>query len=79
MAAQPGVRYSFEEPYKYIESNLVGFFNILQNCKKFNVKKFIFASSSSVYGAEKKFLTLKIIQKQNQFNSMLQQNYLMKF
>ena len=54
MAAQPGVRYSFEEPYKYIESNLVGFFNILQNCKKFNVKKLIFASSSSVYGAEKK-------------------------
>ena len=54
MAAQPGVRYSFEEPYKYIESNLVGFFNILQNCKRFNVKKFIFASSSSVYGAEKK-------------------------
>lgn len=55
LAAQPGVRYSLINPEKYISANLDGFFNILENCKKNNVKHFVFASSSSVYGASKKF------------------------
>ena len=53
LAAQPGVRFSFKKPYNYIDTNLVGFFNILENCKISNTK-LIFASSSSVYGLEKK-------------------------
>ena len=53
LAAQPGVRFSFEKPYNYIDTNLVGFFNILENCK-LSSSKLIFASSSSVYGLEKK-------------------------
>ena len=50
LAAQAGVRYSIENPQSYISSNLVGFGNILENCKEFNVKHLIYASSSSVYG-----------------------------
>ena len=51
LAAQAGVRYSIEKPYKYIESNLVGFMNILEACRTNPVKHLIFASSSSVYGS----------------------------
>ena len=51
LAAQAGVRYSLENPRAYLDSNLIGFFNILENIKKFNVERLIFASSSSVYGA----------------------------
>ena len=50
LAAQAGVRYSLEKPMKYIDSNIIGFMNILQCAKIFNVKKFVYASSSSVYG-----------------------------
>lgn len=50
LAAQAGVRYSFTNPDAYIESNIVGFFNILESCKLFKPKHLIFASSSSVYG-----------------------------
>ncbi len=50
LAAQAGVRYSLENPSAYIQSNIVGFGNILELCKKNNVKNLIFASSSSVYG-----------------------------
>jgi len=50
LAAQAGVRYSLENPKAYIDSNIVGFFNILEGCKKTKVKHLIFASSSSVYG-----------------------------
>ena len=50
LAAQAGVRFSIENPYQYIESNLVGFFNILECCKLYNSKKLFFASSSSIYG-----------------------------
>lgn len=50
LAAQAGVRYSLEEPMVYIESNIVGFLNLLESMRKFNVKKLIYASSSSVYG-----------------------------
>ena len=50
LAAQAGVRYSIENPFAYIESNIVGFQNIIQLSNNFDVKNFIFASSSSVYG-----------------------------
>ena len=49
-AAQAGVRYSFENPESYVNSNIIGFNNILNLIKRFKVKKFFFASSSSVYG-----------------------------
>ena len=54
LAAQAGVRYSIENPYTYIQSNIVGFLNILECCRNFNVKHFIYASSSSVYGKNSK-------------------------
>jgi UDP-glucuronate 4-epimerase len=54
-AAQAGVRYSFENPAKYIDSNFFGFLNIVLAAKKKNVKKIIYASSSSVYGDAKNF------------------------
>ena len=50
LAAQPGVRYSMEAPYKYAESNLMGFLNILEVCRQHHCNRFIYASSSSVYG-----------------------------
>jgi UDP-glucuronate 4-epimerase len=50
LAAQAGVRYSIEKPYKYIDSNLIGFINILEACRHFGVEKLLFASSSSIYG-----------------------------
>lgn len=54
MAAQAGVRYSIEKPFAYVESNIVGFVNILEACRNNNVKKIIYASSSSVYGLNNK-------------------------
>ena len=57
LAAQPGVRYSFENPQKYIDYNIKGFLNILECMKKNKLNKLIFASSSSVYGNSKKFPT----------------------
>ncbi|MDD5722397.1 MAG: NAD-dependent epimerase [Syntrophales bacterium] len=51
MAAQAGVRYSLENPHAYVESNLVGFMNVLEGCRHRNVPHLVFASSSSVYGA----------------------------
>ena len=53
LAAQAGVRYSLENPTSYINSNLVGFSNILECCRNFGVDHFIYASSSSVYGGNK--------------------------
>jgi UDP-glucuronate 4-epimerase len=55
LAAQAGVRYSLLNPQKYIDTNIFGFLNIIDLSKKNNVKKFIYASSSSVYGESKKF------------------------
>ena len=55
LAAQAGVRYSFIKPKKYIETNIYGFLNILNLAKQLNVKKMLYASSSSVYGDSKKF------------------------
>ncbi len=54
LAAQAGVRYSIEHPDAYIESNLVGFYNILEACRHYPVEHLVYASSSSVYGGNKK-------------------------
>ena len=53
LAAQAGVRYSLENPHSYIDSNLVGFTNILEACRQFEVGHLVYASSSSVYGMNK--------------------------
>ncbi len=54
LAAQAGVRYSITNPDTYIESNLIGFYNILEACRNFPVEHFVYASSSSVYGSNTK-------------------------
>ena len=54
LAAQAGVRYSLENPRAYIQSNIDGFFNIIEACRQHGVKEFIYASSSSVYGNNEK-------------------------
>ena len=54
LAAQAGVRYSIDHPDVYIESNLIGFFNLLEACRYHPVEHFVYASSSSVYGGNKK-------------------------
>ena len=54
LAAQAGVRYSITNPDAYIESNLVGFYNILEACRHYPVEHLVYASSSSVYGSNKK-------------------------
>jgi len=54
LAAQVGVRYSIENPFSYVETNLVGFINILEACRHNEVKHLVYASSSSVYGANTK-------------------------
>ena len=51
LAAQAGVRYSIENPHAYVDSNLIGFMNILEGCRHNNVKHLVYASSSSVYGS----------------------------
>ena len=53
LAAQAGVRYSLKNPYAYVDSNLIGFMNILEACRNYPVKHLIYASSSSVYGGNK--------------------------
>ena len=54
LAAQAGVRYSIDHPDTYIESNIIGFFNILEACRHNSVEHLVYASSSSVYGGNKK-------------------------
>lgn len=54
LAAQAGVRYSLENPYAYIQSNVIGFMNILECCRHHQIEHLIYASSSSVYGANTK-------------------------
>ena len=54
LAAQAGVRYSIENPDAYMESNIMGFYNILEACRHYPVKHLVYASSSSVYGGNKK-------------------------
>ena len=55
MAAQAGARHAFKDPGSYLDSNIKGFLNLVDNLKDNNVKKFIYASSSSIYGDAKKF------------------------
>src|SRR5690606_9796065 len=54
LAAQAGVRYSLENPHAYIDSNIVGFTNVLEACRHGRVEHLVYASSSSVYGANRK-------------------------
>ena len=54
LAAQAGVRYSITNPYTYMQSNLLGFLNVLEACRHYHVNKLVFASSSSVYGMNEK-------------------------
>ena len=54
LAAQAGVRYSIDNPQAYIDSNMIGFFNILEACRNYPVAHLVYASSSSVYGSNKK-------------------------
>ncbi len=54
LAAQAGVRYSLENPYAYIDSNITGFLNILEACRHFGTEHLVYASSSSVYGMNEK-------------------------
>lgn len=54
LAAQAGVRYSIENPHVYVQSNIVGFLNILECCRQYKIKHLVYASSSSVYGANTK-------------------------
>jgi UDP-glucuronate 4-epimerase len=54
LAAQAGVRYSLENPMTYIDSNIMGFTNILESCRYHKIKHLVYASSSSVYGKNEK-------------------------
>ena len=54
MAAQAGVRYSLQNPFAYVDSNMAGFVNLLEGCRQSQIKHLVFASSSSVYGANTK-------------------------
>lgn len=54
LGGQAGVRYSITHPDDYVQSNLVGFFNVLECCRNYPIKHLLYASSSSVYGANKK-------------------------
>jgi UDP-glucuronate 4-epimerase len=54
LAAQAGVRYSIEDPHAYVDSNVVGFLNVLEGCRSIQVEHLVYASSSSVYGANTK-------------------------
>ena len=53
LAAQAGVRYSLKNPKTYIDSNLIGFYNIIETSRKYKISNFLYASSSSVYGGNK--------------------------
>jgi UDP-glucuronate 4-epimerase len=54
LATQAGVRYSIEKPMKYVESNIIGFANLLECVRNSKIKKLVYASSSSVYGLNEK-------------------------
>jgi UDP-glucuronate 4-epimerase len=68
LAAQAGVRYSIEKPRVYLDSNIIGTYNILELAKKINVKHLLIASSSSVYGANKKLPFKEIYKTETQLS-----------
>ena len=78
LAAQAGIRYSLENPKEYVTSNINGFFNLIDLAKKNKVKKFIYASSSSVYGNSSKIFLVKLIIQISRSKFMLQQKFQMK-
>ena len=79
LAAQAGVRYSLTNPDAYIQSNIVGFTNILELCKIYNIKDIIYASSSSVYGSNKKLPFSTEDRLTTLFHFMLQLKNLMNY
>ena len=62
LAAQAGVRYSIKKPFPYISSNIIGFHNLLELCRNYQVEHLLYASSSSVYGGNSKIPFLSKIQ-----------------
>ena len=86
-AAQAGVRYSLVNPQKYINSNIISFINLLENIKFIKIKKFFYASSSSVYGDSKKFPCIEsqklnpinIYSKSKEFNEKIASYYSKKY
>lgn len=79
LAAQAGVRYSIDNPDAYIHSNMIGFYNILECCRNNPVEHLVFASSSSVYGSNKKFLIQQKIRLTIRFRYMPRQRKVMNF
>ena len=88
LAAQAGVRFSITNPKAYIDSNIYGFYNIIETCKNNNVKKFIYASSSSIYGDSKIFplsesmtskKTTSLYASTKKFNEMIAENYFLNY
>ena len=77
LAAQAGVRYSLENPYAYIESNIVGFINILENCRRSKIEHLVYASTSSVYGSNSKIPFQNMIMLVIHCQFMRHQNYQM--
>ena len=86
-AAQAGVRYSQKNPQKYINSNIISFINLMENIKLRKIKKFFYASSSSVYGNSKKFpcnesqqlKPINIYSKSKKFNEKIASYYSKKY
>ena len=78
LAAQAGVRYSLENPKAYVDSNLSGFVNILECCRKYKVENLVYASSSSVYGGNTNLPFSEMQSVDHPIVFMLQQKNLMK-
>ena len=77
LAAQPGVRYSLINPTAYFENNLVAFYNLIELSRKFKIRHFIYASSSSVYGNLKKYPLKENYNSSNPISFMLLQKNVM--
>ena len=65
LAAQAGVRYSIENPSEYINTNIIGTYNLLEACKSSKIKHFLFSSTSSVYGSNKKLPFKELVKTEN--------------
>ena len=73
LAGQAGVRFSMEDPKSYVDSNIIGSFNILEMCKNFQIKHLLFSSTSSVYGDSTLIPSEKFTKQMNLYLFMLQQ------